>query len=496
MYTRDRVINEIINLVDVLNIKEIEGWDNIPFSSIKNLRYMENLSLEELSVLLELLVDMSSKNTCIPFEKNKTKINILKVSSKKIEMNPLKEERGKELIEQIINLVNENVLYNFRELFVDWNHIPFSEIESLRDECNIPNQELSILLKYLKKLKKQVTMPLTEKWHSDVPLYIKLSLENWHKFSIETLEAEVQDLLSLANKLTLKNELEDFLGALEDYQIEDEFGSFDPLGVIAKYSEGSIRTSNTIDTPKVDNSWRKTIPSILKRHIENWKTEDLKVFYFKARDLIEVDRKAIIPFVAELSHLVFDEGAVTEEGVDELEVNATDSIADGIMSLVEMIIGPHLEVMDIIQQRGGNIKFSNLWHKPFTEQLKQKVKDRDEWRCVICEGETDLHVHHKIPRDKGGIHHPDNLVTLCASCHGVIETADIKKAFEKCLINYKKNQFNQLKPKDLSMDKRLLQEEVETSLDQILLQLNQKDEHKLMEEVIGVIQRLEVLFYE
>jgi hypothetical protein len=496
MYTRDRVINEIINLVDVLNIKEIEGWDDIPFSSIKNLRYMKKFSLEELSVLLEILVDMSSKNTFIPFEKNKIKIENLKVTSMKTEVSSLKDKSRKEVIEQIINLVYEIGLYNYREILVDWDDILFSEIESLRDECNVPNKELSILLKYLKKLKKQVTMPLTEKWHADIPIYIKLSFENWHKFSMETLEEEVQHILSLTNSSNRKDELEDFLGVLEDLRLEDESESFDPLGVLEKYNEGSRRTSKTIDTPEVDNSWRNTIPSVLKRHIENWKTESLEVFYFKARDLIEVDRKVIIPFVAELSHLVFDEEATTEEGVDELEFDTTDSIADGIMSLVEMIIGPHLEVMDIIQQRGGNIKFSNLWHKPFTEQLKQTVKDRDGWRCVICEGETDLHVHHKIPRDKGGIHHPDNLVTLCASCHGVIETADIKKAFEKCLINYKKNKFNQLKPKDLSMDKRLLQEEVESSLDQILLQLNQKDEHKLMEEVIGVIQRLEVLFYE
>jgi hypothetical protein len=72
-----------------------------------------------------------------------------------------------------------------------------------------------------------------------------------------------------------------------------------------------------------------------------------------------------------------------------------------------MIILPRLEVMDIVQTGGGDVMLANLWDKPFTESLKVKVKDRDHWICVICESETDLHVHHKIPRNLGYLHKND-----------------------------------------------------------------------------------------
>lgn len=146
--------------------------------------------------------------------------------------------------------------------------------------------------------------------------------------------------------------------------------------------------------------------------------------------------------------------------------------------------------------RGGKIIFSNLWNKPFTEELKKEVKDRDGWKCVICESETDLHVRHKIPRDKGGIHHKANLVTLCASCHGAVETADIQHAFKKCLANYKKKKFSHISRQSLSQDKKLLQDEVEQSLDALLFELNNKEEYKLMEDVLGIMQRLEIIFYD
>ncbi|KAA0566126.1 HNH endonuclease [Bacillus sp. CH30_1T] len=141
------------------------------------------------------------------------------------------------------------------------------------------------------------------------------------------------------------------------------------------------------------------------------------------------------------------------------------------------------------------MSFSNLWNKSFTEQLKQEVKERDDWRCVVCVSETDLHVHHKIPRDKGCIHHLYNLVTLCSSCHSAIETADVNKAFNKCLINYKKNKYSHNKTLNISIDKKLFREEVEGALDSLLLQLKKIEEHELMEEVVGVMKRLEVIFY-
>ncbi|MEZ3115687.1 HNH endonuclease [Halobaculum sp. MBLA0147] len=53
------------------------------------------------------------------------------------------------------------------------------------------------------------------------------------------------------------------------------------------------------------------------------------------------------------------------------------------------------------------------------EGLAQEIRDRDGG-CVLCattKDEASLHVHHKIPEEEGGKTVPENLITLCKSCH-------------------------------------------------------------------------------
>ncbi len=52
---RDRVINDIINHVQVMNIKELGGWEEIPFERIDTLRSQSNMTTEELFVLQDVL---------------------------------------------------------------------------------------------------------------------------------------------------------------------------------------------------------------------------------------------------------------------------------------------------------------------------------------------------------------------------------------------------------------------------------------------------------
>ena len=52
---RDRMINEIINRVKVMNIKELDGWEDIQFEKVHTLRNQFNITTEELSVLQDLL---------------------------------------------------------------------------------------------------------------------------------------------------------------------------------------------------------------------------------------------------------------------------------------------------------------------------------------------------------------------------------------------------------------------------------------------------------
>jgi len=49
--------------------------------------------------------------------------------------------------------------------------------------------------------------------------------------------------------------------------------------------------------------------------------------------------------------------------------------------------------------------------------LRQRVLERDGWRCQNCGSSKYLHVHHQTRRSKLGDDALDNLITLCVTCH-------------------------------------------------------------------------------
>ncbi len=51
------------------------------------------------------------------------------------------------------------------------------------------------------------------------------------------------------------------------------------------------------------------------------------------------------------------------------------------------------------------------------ESLRFQVLKRDGWRCQSCGSRKDLHVHHSKHRSQLGDDAPQNLITLCESCH-------------------------------------------------------------------------------
>jgi len=52
-------------------------------------------------------------------------------------------------------------------------------------------------------------------------------------------------------------------------------------------------------------------------------------------------------------------------------------------------------------------------------RVRREVLARDRYRCQApgCGRTRFLEVHHKVPRNRGGSNQPENLVTLCSSCH-------------------------------------------------------------------------------
>ena len=83
------------------------------------------------------------------------------------------------------------------------------------------------------------------------------------------------------------------------------------------------------------------------------------------------------------------------------------------------------------------IDYRNLSDIP--KNTREFVLNRDNHKCQLCNSKYNLHIHHIIKRKDGGNHEPENLITLCASCHRHIEIGDIDKALKGCLINAQKN---------------------------------------------------------
>lgn len=74
--------------------------------------------------------------------------------------------------------------------------------------------------------------------------------------------------------------------------------------------------------------------------------------------------------------------------------------------------------------RGGKIpieKYGSEWRK-----IRKAIKKRDGYACQICDSSKNLNTHHIVPFRDGGDHSPDNLVTLCASCHSKVHANSLE----------------------------------------------------------------------
>jgi rubrerythrin len=56
-------------------------------------------------------------------------------------------------------------------------------------------------------------------------------------------------------------------------------------------------------------------------------------------------------------------------------------------------------------------------HQAFWKARKEKVFERDNWRCRQCSSVLQLQVDHIVNRSCGGTHDMENLQVLCANCH-------------------------------------------------------------------------------
>ncbi|MDR3314315.1 MAG: HNH endonuclease, partial [Oscillospiraceae bacterium] len=50
---------------------------------------------------------------------------------------------------------------------------------------------------------------------------------------------------------------------------------------------------------------------------------------------------------------------------------------------------------------------------------RRLVYARDGHSCALCERTEVIHIHHILPRGRGGSNAPENLICLCPTCHAI-----------------------------------------------------------------------------
>ncbi|KAA9022285.1 HNH endonuclease [Niallia endozanthoxylica] len=508
---KGQLVQDILQLAEMYDLSIIPGFEDVPLSS-QNIDNLSQLAESELKVLYQIIdSDFENKRTlairrimdlsdevdvpAIPgFDgidaRTMTEEDFSRFSDQELEdmlkcLVSGKEEQ--EMVDHILQLVEE----------LDVDYLPESKIDFMKITVNKLREksleEKQAILSELENLLNDKGDAASIVINRIFFLANELQLKELPAFGIDFNKitfGELRDVYSKEDREFLVEELEQL------YKKRDETDYIHPLEVLEKYKDGAITEEDEKESKPQDTAWRKEIPKVLKVNISSWNHDSIEEFYEKAKEFMTGYQGEALPvireYVCDLSDIVFEK---REEEAPEEEEEDQDEISQAILSTVETIILPHLEVMERIENRGGQILFSDIWNQPFNDSLKNAVKDRDNWACVICGSDKGLHVHHKIPRKFGGVNHMHNLATLCDSCHPVIETADIKKAHKHCLANYWKNR-NKRITKPISNNKHQLKREVEESLDSLVIALSNREEYKLAEEVMDVMKRLEIIFYE
>lgn len=311
----------------------------------------------------------------------------------------------------------------------------------------------------------------------DEPYYLNLEFD------------DRDDLLTNFSEKELRKILDLFKSAGEGIKKQENI--INPLGILNMYEEGAIKV-----TPIADKEiWKKYIPSTLRYDLAGKSLEEaIKVMNEKIKKINRqnANYKEWMKFKQELEEILYEEDLIEEEQIDfEKEWEEDLEIALQIRKTVEAVILPHLEILQRLEENNGKLKLLDVNDQPFNENLKISVRERDNHSCVVCNGVSNLHVHHKIPRKLGGPNHIYNLVTLCSSCHSAIETADPLHAFTKGITNYFKNK-NQKKYYEAELrDPEVIKQELIEKLDALILgnrrNLILKDE---LVEILRGVERL------
>lgn len=68
-------------------------------------------------------------------------------------------------------------------------------------------------------------------------------------------------------------------------------------------------------------------------------------------------------------------------------------------------------------------------YTPFSEKLKNDVRNKAFHRCSICQRLGTIQIHHIIPQSEGGPDDEKNTTPLCTNCHKIYGLNPLKRQF-------------------------------------------------------------------
>lgn len=84
-----------------------------------------------------------------------------------------------------------------------------------------------------------------------------------------------------------------------------------------------------------------------------------------------------------------------------------------------------------------------------SKEVKLKVWNRDNKRCVICGNSNAIPACHYIARSQGGLGIEENIVTLCYKCHTAYDNGNKRKEIKEQLKRYLMHKYTNWNEEDL-----------------------------------------------
>lgn len=86
------------------------------------------------------------------------------------------------------------------------------------------------------------------------------------------------------------------------------------------------------------------------------------------------------------------------------------------------------------------------------KEVKLIVYERDHERCIFC-GAPGLPEAHVIPRSHGGLGVPQNIITVCRSCHDKLDNSTNRQQMLDVAVGYLKSHYPDISQTDVIYQK-------------------------------------------